>query len=207
MTHSPAFGLRSPVALPAALLAAAALSAPGAARADRLPDPIELHREIHHEVRGVLRDLARVPIALHREHRRHLDAFFGGRSYYAPHRHVHESYVFPVWVEGAVVYRPYSYCEGHLFAAPRVRPTLWHEWGSPRAARWCGRHRGYFPSAHGCFHSAPHRRSYDRGRDYRRDRGWDRRHRYDHRDWDGRDRGRGRGRGHRHHRGCGHDGY
>jgi hypothetical protein len=186
-------------------VAAAALAAPGPARADFLPNPLELHREIHHEVRGLLRDLAHVPLVLHHEHVRHLEAFLGGRSYYAPHRHYHASYRFPVWVDGAVAYQPYTYCEGRLFAPPRVRPALWHDWVSPRAARWCGRHRGYYPAVHGCFHHAGARRSYDRGRwdDRNHQRGY--RYRDDRRDWDRHDRGRGHGRGHRHDRNCGHD--
>jgi hypothetical protein len=207
------------------LLVAGALSAPAPARADHLPDPIELHREIHHEVRGLLHDLVRVPLALHREHVRHLEAFFGGRDYYGPHRHYHDRYAFPVWAGEEVVYQPYSYCEGRLFAPPRVRPHLWHEWGAPRAARYCNHHRGYYPAAHGCFHQSSYRR-YDRDwddhrgdwdrdhRSYRRYRDWDRHDRYDrydrhdrdrdrHGDWDRHGRGRGRGH-HKHHRGCGH---
>ena len=205
MRHRTAFLLRSPVAIPVLLLAAAAVSAPGRAGADFLPSPLELHREIHHEVRGLLRDLAHVPLAIHAAHLRHLEVFFGGNVYYAPHRHLHASYAFPVWLDGAVVYQPYAYCEGRLFAAPRVRPALWREWGSPRAAHWCGRHRGYYPSVHGCFHHGGSRPVYDRGRTSHDRRDWNLRYRDDRGDRHRHDSDRGRGRGHRHYRGCGHD--
>jgi hypothetical protein len=178
-----------------------------------LPDPLGLHREIHHEVRGLLRDLGRVPAAIHRAHLRHLDAFFGGRTYYAPHRHHHDSYAFPVWVGETVVYQPYSYCEGQLFAPPRVRPTLWYEWGSPHAGHWCAHHRGYYPTRHSCFRGAVQPRAYDRGWYGDRDgghrryevRGRDRgQRRYEGRDWgrgQRRDEGRDWDRGRRYDRG------
>jgi hypothetical protein len=201
MRHLSEFRLRSPAAISTVLLAAVALVAPGRARADLLPDPLG----IHHEVRGLLRDLAHVPLALHHQHLRHLEVFFGGNVYYAPHRHLHASYAFPVWLDGAVVYQPYAYCGGRLFAPPRVRPALWREWASPRAAHWCGRHRGYYPSVHGCFHHGGSRHSYDRGRTYHDRRDWNLRYRDDRRDRYRHDSDRGRERGHRHDRGRGHD--
>ncbi|KAB2962417.1 MAG: hypothetical protein F9K18_09840, partial [Thermoanaerobaculia bacterium] len=217
MSQRVAFVLRSPVSISTLLLAVAALSAPGRARADFLPSPLDLHREIHRDVRGLLRELAHVPLAIHHQHLRDLEIFLDGRSYYGPHRHYHDTYAFPVWVGESVVYQPYAYCGGRLFAPPRVRPTLWYEWGSPRAGQWCSHHRAYYPTRHSCFHGSVQRRIYDRGRTGDWDRGhrryerrdWDRGRGYDRRDWergrgyDRRDRDRrrgdddrGRGRGH-----------
>jgi hypothetical protein len=57
----------------------------------------------------------RVPQVIAVEHRGDYRPYFTGRSYYAPHNHYHAAYRFPVWVNGAVVYRTYPYCENHLF--------------------------------------------------------------------------------------------
>lgn len=41
--------------------------------------------------------------------------YYGGRVYYGPHHHYHAYYNFPVYVGGAVAYRPYYYCGDSLF--------------------------------------------------------------------------------------------
>lgn len=156
----------------ASLFAGAALAGSSAVRADD---------GLHEHVRDVLRHLGRIPERIHAEHARHLEVFSGGRAYYGPHRHHHASYLFPVWIDGAVAYRPYSYCNGHLFQPVAYRPYLWSDWGHARGGGWCDRHHGWYPKAHGCFHPSKHRH----GRGH----------------WD---RGHGRhGRGHPH---CGHCG-
>ena len=51
--------------------------------------------------------------------------FYAGRAFYAPHRHYHPTYRFPVLVNGVVVYRPYSYCGEHIFLSrPVALPRL-----------------------------------------------------------------------------------
>lgn len=41
--------------------------------------------------------------------------YYGGSAYFAPHRHVHEIYVFPVAVDGVWHHRPHAYCGGRLY--------------------------------------------------------------------------------------------
>ena len=43
------------------------------------------------------------------------DDYFHGSVYFAPHRHRHSVYQFPVRVDGYWTYRPSYYCEGELF--------------------------------------------------------------------------------------------
>lgn len=43
------------------------------------------------------------------------DRYYRGSVYYAPHRHSHRIYLFPVIVGGYVEYRPYSYCGDAYF--------------------------------------------------------------------------------------------
>jgi len=62
----------------------------------------------------------RVPQVIAVEHRGDYRPYFTGRSYYAPHHHYHAAYRFPVWVNGAVAYRPYSYCDDRLFVNSAV---------------------------------------------------------------------------------------
>ena len=57
----------------------------------------------------------RVPQVIAVEHRGDYRPYFTGRSYYGPHQHYHAAYRFPVWVNGAVTYRSYSYCGDRLF--------------------------------------------------------------------------------------------
>ena len=46
--------------------------------------------------------------------------YYSSSVYYGPHHHRHTVYRYPVWVDGAVVYRPYAYCGNHLFIAASV---------------------------------------------------------------------------------------
>ncbi len=57
-----------------------------------------------------------IPARIHLEkHHRAYRDYYHGRSYYRPHRHHHVVYHFPVYTEFGVVYRPHSYCDGHLY--------------------------------------------------------------------------------------------
>lgn len=62
----------------------------------------------------------RVPQVITVEHRGDYRPYYKGRSYYGPHRHYHNSYRFPVYVNGAVVHRPYAYCGDQLFVTSAV---------------------------------------------------------------------------------------
>jgi hypothetical protein len=56
----------------------------------------------------------RIPV-----HRAHVfDPFFHGRVFFAPHRHFHVVYHFPVVTGFGIVYEPFTYCDGVLFAPP-----------------------------------------------------------------------------------------
>lgn len=138
-----------------ALLAAGALFAAPAVRAD-FPLPHELHQEIRADVHRVLRTLVRIPAEIHRDHVRHLDSFFGGNSYYEPHRHHHSTYNFPVRIDDGIDYRPYVYCNGRLYGHSAPRPQFWNEWGVASHGHWCGSHRNYYPTAHSCFRPQRH---------------------------------------------------
>lgn len=149
------------------IVAAAALMTPGLASAD-LPSPHELHREVREHLHDVLRHLERVPDHIERAHERHLQIFFGGREYYRPHRHEHTTYHFPVWIDGDIAYRPYSYCEGRLIGSGR--PYLWTDWGRTDAGSWCDRCHGHFPRNHRHFEHNRYRNDHYDRRDYRSDR-------------------------------------
>ena len=88
-------------------LAAGAMIAARPARAHE-PLPLQIHDEVHDHVREVLRHLGRIPDRTEAAHARHLEVFFGGRQYYGPHRHQHVTYLFPVWIDGAVEYETFS---------------------------------------------------------------------------------------------------
>ncbi len=47
--------------------------------------------------------------------RHHYQSYHHGRVYHAAHRHYHQVYRFPVYVDYRVVYYPYAYCEGSYF--------------------------------------------------------------------------------------------
>jgi len=66
-----------------------------------------------------------VPRRIFVESRSRYHPYSTGRIYYGPHRHHHSSYRFPVFVNGAVVYRPYTYCGDQVFlSAPIPLPRL-----------------------------------------------------------------------------------
>lgn len=135
-----------------ALIAAGGLFAAPAARADfPLPLPHEIHREVRAHVHDALRTLGRIPAEIHRNHVQNLEVFLGGHVYYAPHRHNHATYNFPVSIDGRVDYRPYSYCNNRLYGSYPSRPQFWAGWGVPSQGHWCRSHRSYYPSGHSCF--------------------------------------------------------
>lgn len=164
----------------AIVLAAGTFLSAQAARAEfPLPLPHEIHREVREHVRHVLRTLDRIPQQILRESARDLEVFFGGNEYYGPHRHNHMTYNFPVWIDGSVDYRPYSYCNDHLYGSYSYRPQIWMGWGQESEGHWCNDHYGYYPNGHSCFRSRTYRRStpryysdYDSQR-YQRNQGWD----------------------------------
>jgi len=142
----------------AVLCLSMALLAVPAARADFPfpPTPREVHHEVHAVVHDVLRTLGRVPAEIHRDHVRHLQTFFRSNAYYGPHRHYHATYSFPVWVSGEVFYRPYVYCNGHLYGSYASRAQFWSGWGVAAQGRWCGHHHAYYPTRHACFRPLQH---------------------------------------------------
>jgi hypothetical protein len=46
----------------------------------------------------------------------HYRPYYHSRIYYPAHRHHHVVYAFPVDLGPGPLYRPYAYCDGHLFA-------------------------------------------------------------------------------------------
>jgi hypothetical protein len=187
----------APLAISFAAVAALAAATPAAAGHERL---LGLRLDVHARVHDVLRELHRVPHRIHARHRAHLDVFLGGRNYYAPHRHHHATYRFPVRVAGAVAYRPYVYCDDVLFSPSGARFELWYEGGHGHGAYWCGHCHRYYAQRHSHYryeprprHYAPEWRYRDDHRRYGHDKRWDRRnHRYDHDEkWDRRDHRRG----------------
>lgn len=121
------------------------------------PSPREVHREIHGLVHDVLRTLDRIPVQIYHEQTRPFEAFYVGNVYFAPHRHMHATYNFPVWIDGSVDYRPYVYCNSRLYGSYPTRPQFWTGWGVASQGSWCGHHHAYYPNAHACFR--PQRRS------------------------------------------------
>ena len=52
-----------------------------------------------------------VPNHLYRRDYGSYDRYYRGSTYYAPHRHSHRIYLFPVIVDGYYTeYQPYAYC-------------------------------------------------------------------------------------------------
>jgi hypothetical protein len=86
-----------------------------------------------------------VPQVLTPTYRGAFKPYYKGRVYYAPHNHYHASYRLPVYYGGAVAYRPYAYCEDHLFVSGNVAlPQLAFSFnfGSP-GGFYAG---GYYPA-------------------------------------------------------------
>ena len=61
-----------------------------------------------------------VPRWIPTDYRATYHPYFSGQVYYGPHRHYHTVYQFPVFVNGAVVYRPYPYCGDQIFVSAGV---------------------------------------------------------------------------------------
>jgi hypothetical protein len=73
-------------------------------------DDHDRHRTVY---RTVVRERFVVP---HRLVRRHVyDPYFSGSVYFAPHRHAHLVYAFPVYTPYGVEYEPSYYCGDHLY--------------------------------------------------------------------------------------------
>ncbi len=155
----------------AVVLAAYALLSARAARADfPLPLPHEIHREVLEHVHDVLRTIGRIPEQILRENVRDLEVFLGGSEYYGPHHHNHLIYNFPVWIDGSFSYRPYTYCNDHLYGSYDYRPQFWFGWGDESQARWSYERHGYYPYGDGGFQPYGDGRStpgYSRGFDSR----------------------------------------
>src|SRR5262245_17928552 len=65
-----------------------------------------------------------VPRQLYVEDRAYYRPYYTASRYYGPHHHYHAAYAFPVYVDGGVVVRPYSYCGDAIFyPAPYVAPV------------------------------------------------------------------------------------
>lgn len=64
---------------------------------------------------------SRIPQRIHVKERHVYREHYTGRTYHRGHHHYHAAYRFPVWVNGAVAYRPYNYCGGHLFLSAAFR--------------------------------------------------------------------------------------
>jgi hypothetical protein len=56
-----------------------------------------------------------VPRHIHHERYREYRPYFDRHVWFAPHRHRHATYYFPVVVDGYRSYRRYDYCDGALF--------------------------------------------------------------------------------------------
>ena len=56
-----------------------------------------------------------VPRVLRHRHARDYAAYRAGSAWYAPHRHAHRVYYFPVRLRGTWVYEPHFYCGRELF--------------------------------------------------------------------------------------------
>jgi len=163
MTRAPIVRRSRTVPIAAVVLAVSAFLPARAARAEfPLPLPHEIHREVREHVHDVLTLLGRIPEQIERAHQRHLEVFFGGSNYYAPHRHNHLTYNFPVWIDGDVAYRPYSYCNDRLYGSYASRPQVWAGWGQESQGHWCNDHHGYYPNGHACFLHYRYRRPVQR---------------------------------------------
>lgn len=173
--------LQTPL-LAVALFAAGSLLASAPVSAGP-PSPHEVHREIHGHLRHVLGGvhdalsvLASIPVMLDLHVHPEYEVYLGGQEYYGPHGHYHPLYRFPIWVDGAVVYRPQVYCGGRLFVAgggyaPYYGPDRYRYQGY-RDYRSYGSYGSYGSYRnHGSYQSHPNRRGDRYSREYRNDRG------------------------------------
>ena len=65
-----------------------------------------------------------IPARIHRRDRHDYRPYFRGDFYYAPHRHSHVLYSFPVYGEYGTRYVDRYYCDGELYREPRHRPRV-----------------------------------------------------------------------------------
>jgi hypothetical protein len=65
----------------------------------------------------------RPPAVIHHHHAPAFRSHFAGSFHFAPHRHAHAIYAFPVATSYGVVYRPHVYCGGHLVAGAHLPPS------------------------------------------------------------------------------------
>ena len=75
-----------------------------------------------------------VPRRIYVENRSYYQPYHTGTIFYGPHRHYHQVYSFPVWVNNAVAYRPYYYCGDQVFigaSAPLPRLAFGFGFGFP----------------------------------------------------------------------------
>lgn len=76
----------------------------------------ERHHERHHQRGYASHRRFVVPRSIHTYRVRSYRPYYYGRVYYAPHRHYHTLYSFPVYGYGEPIYYPYAYCGDSLFA-------------------------------------------------------------------------------------------
>lgn len=73
------------------------------------------HRYEHRYDRRHRYDRFDIPRHIHHQKRHVYRPYFEGTVYFAPHRHRHSLYLFPVRIGGAWTYREHSYCGDALF--------------------------------------------------------------------------------------------
>ena len=74
----------------------------------------------HQKTRGYATPGWSVPRRIYVDNRGAYQPYYRSRVYYGPHRHYHSTYQFPVYVNGYVAYRPYSYCGEQIFVSAAV---------------------------------------------------------------------------------------
>jgi len=77
------------------------------------------HRGYRNDRRGHRSRHFDVPREIRHQRRSTYRGYYSNDSWYAPHRHDHAIYSFPVWDGRDYRYSPFSYCEGELYGAPR----------------------------------------------------------------------------------------
>lgn len=95
------------------------------------------HRPVY---RSVVRERFVVPHRI--VHADAYDSYFSGRVYFAPHRHVHLVYAFPVYTPYGVEYDPYYYCGDELYV-DRPGYTYDSDYRSRRPRVSIGVHLGF----------------------------------------------------------------
>ncbi len=128
----------------ACFLGALALLAPEAEAGHRHPHKASVHPHARF-----------VPRTMAIEHRATFAPFYTGRVYSRGHRHFHSTYRFPVVVDGFVVYRPFTYCDGRLFvraAVPVPRLAVDIVFGGDPYERWAYEPYPRFDDGPACRH-------------------------------------------------------